>query len=195
MEKRYTKPEKYIGLGVWYWLKNGPVKRKIKELNVRYTENGWEPVSFVMEDGHFLDVNEAHNSKRAAVSAYREGLERKKQAILNKLHQCEDVIEEAKKVCSGSDRRRQVKEWLEHLNNTQRPAECPKFVRKKDYFWADLDSGMVIEACRLSDKNFDTWFVLWGKPTASGARSTVYDSCNLNDLYEAAQKGIPDDNL
>lgn len=163
-------------------------------LNVSYTENGWEPVSFMMEDGYSLDVNEAHSSKRAAVTAYRESLKQEKQAILNELRQCENTIEEAEKVCAGSDRRRQTREWLNYVNSS-RPENCPKFVRKKDYFWADLDSGMIIEACRLSDKNFDTWFVLWGKPTASGARSTVYDSCNLNDLYEAAQKGLTDDNL
>lgn len=147
-----------------------------------------------MEDGYSLDVNEAHSSKRAAVSAYREALEQEKREAVNALHKCEDAIEEAEKVCAGSDRRRQVKEWLNYVNSS-RPENCPKFVRKKDYFLAELDSGMIIEACRLSDKNFDTWFVLWDKPTASGARLTIYDSCNLNELYEAAQKGLTDDNL
>lgn len=194
MEKRYTKPEKYIGLGVWYWLKNGPVKRKIKALNVRYTENGWEPVLFTTEDGHFLSMNEAHSSKRAAVSAYREALEQEKREAINALHKCEDAIEEAGKVCAGSDRRRQTREWLNYVNSS-RPAGCPKFVRKKDYFWSELDSGMLIEACRLSAKNFDTWFVLWDKVTSSGTRDTIYDSCNLNLVYEAAQKGLADDNL
>ena len=193
MEKRYTKPEKYIGLGVWCCSENGPVKKKVKWVNIKYTEDGWEPLYFTLEDDQVVPGDVVHSSKRGAVLAYRKSVEEKKKDALHLLESCSKELDFAKRMCSGADRRREIKEWLERVNS-KLPEGCPKFKKCKDTYISELTSGRLIEARPLNSYSL-TWYVLWDRRDEYDSRLTIADSVHLSGLYAAGMREVPYDHM